>query len=547
MNLPRPLFHPLILTVLALVSACERPQPRTPASQGSSRTSVPPNMDDESSSTNAHDGSELREPTDEGAGARTDQLPILPDEAATETNSAKRVSSLPLKIKGDELFALDATPGDPSWAAPAKGAELSRDDDILTAWTCAPTEKRCALGLTFENASTTVHALRLFGSIGATLEEMRRFARVKKVRVHSGSGWVEADLEDYWDHQRLLFDEAVRTKHLIIEVLETFGGQEGLVGIAEVEVFGIKGQRRAPLELNLERVVFRGSPQWTRHRGGAMFEAFPVWIEELGEDGSARRLFRGSSLFPDKRGHVLFIERLTEIICPGSSISLKGRHLLVDLERRTLSTLGPFSGLWPIDLWVHPEKEHFARSYSHVDWRRSGPASMRCEWFQEKAGRISISRKNFPPEDHEGPERFLKNRGFVPCRYSSIPGPRFKRIQYAKAYELLADTYTPSKTEKRDSRDGFLEWLSVQLGERFIGVVVLDTCGVPIKSWLIDRDDRNAPIERSGGIGVRALSCGNMLINISREIYEIDQNDELHLLTQGALWGQDIESLCSEC
>ena len=145
----------------------------------------------------------------------------------------------------------------------------------------------------------------------------------------------------------------------------------------------------------------------------------------------------------------------------------------------------------------------------------------------------------------------MKAKGFEQWRDRSsarADQARPKRLPYKRALKLIQAFYSPTKSELSESREGNLEWRSVQVGDTHVAVYFTDVCGNPYRLWLFRRDGEGPPITGVGGIDWRELSAGGKLLDAAGTIYALDVAGELRLLTKGAsLHGFGPYPLCDEC
>jgi hypothetical protein len=242
-------------------------------------------------------------------------------------------------------YGLEAEAAVPAWAS-GSGAELARDDDLLTAWTCeqAEDDAPCALSLSFPQEAE-VSLVRVFASQGLTKLEHRSLPRVRDVKLHTGHGWVRATLQDFWSHQYVQLTPPISTSGLTLEVESAYPGiGSGRVAIAEVEVFGRSGAKRSPLELDPRRAVVRGSPSiWVFEWGGGSgtSQAGPQWVEQLADDLTVRRVLPGAALLGHPGDRYFLVPYVARTGCNMSALTfdVEGHYMLVDRERRAFYTI----------------------------------------------------------------------------------------------------------------------------------------------------------------------------------------------------------------
>lgn len=237
----------------------------------------------------------------------------------------------------------------PEWSQPGQGtARLVRDDDLRTAWVCtlAP-EKACAIGIHFPRPAK-VEAIRLFA---ATPSEGPH-ARPKRVRLHTDEGWAEAKLADEDGLWNVQLGEPVRTRNLIVELMETY--DDAPVHLAQLDVFGRDGAPRPPLSVDLSRraVSFESSVWHSKSRTHTAGVAF---VEQVDMDGRVRRLVPGTALFGRTGDRLLLVERADWSTCDDH----QGTYSLLDTKTRVMAPLGDMGGFASL-VFAHSEGLGFA-------------------------------------------------------------------------------------------------------------------------------------------------------------------------------------------
>jgi hypothetical protein len=144
----------------------------------------------------------------------------------------------------------------------------------------------------------------------------------------------------------------VSTRSLTVEVEDVFAGKEDdEITISEIEVFGTRGKRRAPLDIDVRSAVVRfDSAAWGRSGGGAAGTAADVkaassWIEIVDGKGGARRLFKGTGIVGLHGDCYLLVEKITGASCSVAYLGFKGSYTLVDIENRLYYETGSLGGL----------------------------------------------------------------------------------------------------------------------------------------------------------------------------------------------------------
>lgn len=222
----------------------------------------------------------------------------------------------------------------PEWSDPGQGtARMVRDDDLRTAWVCelAP-EQSCAIGIHFPRTAEA-EAIRLFAATPAK----QPHARPKVVRIHTDEGWAEAKLADEDGLWSVQLGEPVRTRNLIVEVMEAY--DDAPVHLAELEIYGRNGTPRPSLAIDLSRrVVSFQTPVWRKksrtHTAGVAF------TEQVDVDGRLRRLFPGTALIGRPGARLLLLERADWSTCNDH----QGTYSLLDTKTRVMVPLGDMGG-----------------------------------------------------------------------------------------------------------------------------------------------------------------------------------------------------------
>jgi hypothetical protein len=284
--------------------------------------------------------------------------PVDPTRSAAAAEVAgKAVSHLGFsleKLKG--WFSIEGRAVVPSWAAGGDGdPEDARDDDLRTAWTCTPQEGRpCVLGLSFSEPAK-VHAIRLYGAAGPDYNSYRGHPRIRDVRIHTDAGWIDATIKDGAAHGYVVFDAPIESRTLAVEVAGTHDGRKSkTIHLAELEVLGTAGPRRAPLDLDpsASAVIFETEAWASKGEKHTIRMAF---LEAVRPDGTLQRLLRATSLLGRKGDRFLLIEKLHGSSCGEHD----GSYILLDQHTRMLYPLGTMGGV-PGRVLRHDEGQGFA-------------------------------------------------------------------------------------------------------------------------------------------------------------------------------------------
>jgi hypothetical protein len=286
----------------------------------------------------------------EGKSAAAAPAELVRATAAMAT-AAKPASHLGFKLSAlSGLYALDGVAAVPTWAAEGTSPEAARDDDALTAFTCDHGgAKPCAIGIGFAEP-VTVDAIRMYVAAGPGYGTYRGHPRVAKVRVHTDEGWADATVQDGATHRYVTFAKPVETTSISLEVLGVHKGKKSQrVHVAELEVLGRSGPKRAPLDLDPAAVYtsFETEPWKIDGRKSSIRLAF---LDEARAGGSPRRIARGTALLGGKGDRFLLLERMLESDCA----TVKGSWVLVDQHTRVMLPLGQLGGALA-DIVRHPD------------------------------------------------------------------------------------------------------------------------------------------------------------------------------------------------
>ncbi len=259
----------------------------------------------------------------------------LPLPAHGSTNMGFRVDQLA------EVYALAGALEVPAWSAVSEGSpRLLRDDDLDTAWTCIPSgEERCALGMHFP-AAAKIHSLRLFGAA----IEFETYPRPKRVRIHTEAGFTDVLLADSNAPQFLEFVEPLVTRNVVIEILEVFPGtaKEPKIHLTDLEVFGVSGTAREPLELDPATTiaVSAGSP-WQK-AGRSTYNRAEMFLHSVDESGAMHRFMEGTALRGRAGDRLFLVERVSgQSDCDAP----RGTFYLLDTQTRVTAPLGDLDGV----------------------------------------------------------------------------------------------------------------------------------------------------------------------------------------------------------
>jgi len=306
------------------------------------------------------------EPAEVPVGARS-ELPSTDFKATSKSAvAAKAHKELGYRaapaMKG--IYGLQGRPAAVSWAAAAEGEESLQDDDLNTAWTCRPDSQHgCAIGFELPQASP-VKVVRIWGAAGPKWNQYQATPRPALVRLHSDAGYVDVQLPDGAGFRYVVFAKPIETQRLVLEVLGTHGGTQGKeIAIAEFEVFGTSGDRRAPLDVDSESVgLFHERNPWIERSGNYVIRH--VFLTE-GEGDEQRRFARGTAMLGKKGDRLLLIEDWMAYACTPPEGGNLREYSVLDQKSRLVYSL-PAQAEAPI--LRHPQGLGFAFPNGEKSW-----------------------------------------------------------------------------------------------------------------------------------------------------------------------------------
>jgi hypothetical protein len=253
---------------------------------------------------------------------------------------AKGATHLGFNLQGLQgVHALAGAVEIPEWAAPGDGdTRAMRDDDLGASWGCTPELQRpCAIGVHLATAAQ-VKGVRIYGlAPGAKANDQPRIA---KLRLHTDDGWADAELPDEVDYAYVLLGKPVQTHALVIEVLETRGRGKGGIRIADLEVYGVGGTARDPIEIDPAKMIVRhDGATWTKDRDGSTYGH--AFLETLADDGTTRRMMPGTAIYGRASDRIQLIERLDWTDCR----THRGSYYMLDRITRVQAPVGDLGGI----------------------------------------------------------------------------------------------------------------------------------------------------------------------------------------------------------
>ncbi len=413
------------------------------------------------------------------------------------------------------LYALEGEAVTPGWAAPGSDPGAVRDDDLLTSWSCARSEARpCAVSIVLPEEAE-VHVIRLFPGTGTSLEEFRAHARPKTIRVHTDAGWAEARIKRGWDYRHVLLPAGIVTRTVTLEIASTRPGRvDSAVHASEIEIFGITGTARGPLEIEPRAaIVSLDGTAWKAEEAGSTSIASPGFIDLVDGKGGRRRLLRGTGLAGEPGDRFFLVENVSAVDCPaGAPASVSGSFTLVDAKTRIFWDVGGLGGvLAPV--FRHPGGLGFATA----GW--SGTRHAAAVLVEGHMFRM--------PEDRQGAftsDADLASWGFTeaprPC-CTSVDGSQWqdcKTIGAARARKILGALEDPGWEQLWD-RAGSDDWLSCPLeGKARLIVHRGPGCG-PAAGALVTLDAKGGVVDwrLAGRIRLGASFASRGLVEVSHE------------------------------
>jgi hypothetical protein len=264
----------------------------------------------------------------------------MEDSAPATDARARLLRDYPKPAESATYYAYEAEATQPIWAGAGGPAGLVRDDDLATAWSCAGlgAASRCAVALQLPSEAA-VHMVRI--AITASPSPGSKAPADIPLRIHTGQGWLDARLTRTLDHQHVMIEQGIKTRTLVLELLPVEQGEA--LGIAEVDLFGPTGPRRAPLALDPRRVVVRTNGRFYRQGANGYAEAKTAWLEQIVDlSGAPRRLLQGSNLFMQPGDRLALVRQLGSANCPGAEVHEGGELLVIDTVTRLMVRFASF-------------------------------------------------------------------------------------------------------------------------------------------------------------------------------------------------------------
>ncbi len=425
------------------------------------------------------------------------------------------------------LYALEGEAVTPSWAAPGSDAAAVRDDDLLTSWSCSQDDatRPCAISIVLPEEAE-VHVIRFFPGAGASFEEFRAHARPRVVRVHTDAGWAEARIKRGWDYRHILLPAGIVTRTVTLEVASTRpGSSDSSVQAAEIEIFGITGKARGPLEIEPRAATVRlDGAAWRAGDEESTSIAATGFIELVDGKGGRRRLLRGTGLSGEPGDRFFLVENLSAVDCPaGAPVSASGSFTLVDTRTRIFWDVGGLGGvLEPV--FRHPEGIGFATA----GW----------DGARHAAGVLVEGHMFRMPEDRLG--TFTSDADLAAWGFTASPRPccasvdesqwaGCKPLSAAKVGKLLGTLDGPDREALRDLA-GQEGWLSCPLEAKArmlvlrgrgceraaSALVTLDAKGGVVDWRLADRIRLGASFRARGLVEI-ALEQGSSILRVAAD------------------------------
>jgi hypothetical protein len=322
-----------------------------------------------------------------------------------------------------KLYALEGEVQVPAWASPGSDPAALRDDDLHTSWWCSRLDEArpCAVSVVLPEEAE-VHVIRIFPGAGSSHEEFRAHARPKLVRVHTDAGWAEARIKRGWDHRHVLLPAGIVTRTVTLEIVKTRPGrQDPEVHAAEIELFGITGKARGPLELEPRAAtVHLDGAAWKAGEQESTSIASAGFIELVDGKGGSRRLLRGTGLAGEPGDRFFLVENLTAAHCPsGGPATISGSFTLVDTRTRIFWDVGGLGGVMA-PVFRHPGGQGFATA----------------DWDTDKAASAVLVEGHMfrMPEDRKG--AFVSDADLAGWGFTEAPRPCCTSVDESQWKEL---------------------------------------------------------------------------------------------------------------
>ncbi len=240
----------------------------------------------------------------------------------------------------DRLYALAAEVGVPAWAhASTWDPHGARDDDGRTAWRCKSTgNAHCGWIATFPEPAQ-VAAVRIVVGRG----------KVRALRLHTDAGQVELAPLPNAKPRYIVLDPPVETSSIALEAV-----RPGSVRLADVEIYGISGKRRAAWSFDPSSAAVAAEKPW--HPFGETWRLGRyVCLSVLDAGVTARCLFRGTAMYGSRGDRFALQETIFSTDCARHV----GMYTLVDRETRRRIKVGALGGT-PSPIFRHAEGLGFA-------------------------------------------------------------------------------------------------------------------------------------------------------------------------------------------
>ncbi|MBL4685483.1 MAG: hypothetical protein JKY37_12890 [Nannocystaceae bacterium] len=436
-----------------------------------------------------------------------------------------------------KMYSLAGAVEVPGWSPEGDGEiRQIRDDDLHTAWTCEHSrDNPCAFGIHFPEAAM-VTAIRVNASPNGA-DDPSRFGRIRTLRVHTAEGWAEDHVLATYEDLYIKLGEGVLTRNLTIEIIDTQSKSATLLRIADFDVYGTAGERRAPIRLDPASLYLRlPSPLWKKTAGGER-RLTPPQLVYGGDQGVAKMLSLGSAAYASGT-RMLLIEQLAETKCK----SHVGSYMMLDLKTRVRVPLGDMGGL-PGDVWRHKEDKGFAVGYADEDRTRVHAFLLDEKGRYQRKKSLRASRDTY----HDLFERWGVDETPLPRGGGTVEDPPrgcepassedFARPEAARP-ATQSETATPAsgknkkKQKKRRGKPSRLggpadRWLSCEFADGVKAFISTgESCGSRFEIAVIDAAGqqlaRHGDARKSAHVRVRRVSEQQVLVEVAGKGGEVE-------------------------
>jgi len=474
-------------------------------------------------------------------------MPPLPGPGEPKAKGKAKVVSffeLPSKI---ESYALDADLLIPEWSKKGNKPKEIQDDDLLTHWSCKFVKKGepCAIGMAFEN-NIDISALRIFSNSGRSNKENTNLAAIKTATVYTDSGWFKVELENKSDYQYIVFNPAVSTQSLSIEINDIYPADKNTdIQIAELDAIGKAGKKRPPLKIDTNRVIAKGDgPLWIGENSENI-EAADTWLETIDGNGKSKRLFLGTLLHGDNDRRFLLVEKFESANCTGAYRFISSYYTLIDKENRIFYRL-IFKTEGRGSIHVRKKGEGFAIGSLDIAKDISGIFAVLIDNLE-----VIHTKSEDQSYDNNAVEKF----GFHSSSVRTIPAIYYDSCSPPKSKGLLDVVVEFLKLKKIDWYVD--DWQVCKLDSGYKVYMYSPGCSnneiFAIAVSPSDGKFSDDPKKSSGEGQIRMMENGKILISIERDsgnagdIFTIDKQGKLKNIYPNAQFNPGEPATCRRC